>query len=837
MPIPSSGPLSLTDIQTEFGGTNPISLNEYYAGGGLVPAGATGTYGAVPSSGTISIQNFYGTANIYPINNSLRFRRSASAYLSRTPSVAGNNQIFTISVWAKRGQLSVDQNIYFGGVGNEATTGYRRTTLKFNNTDTLEFQEVQSNVGAIAVSTTSAVFRDPSAWYHIVAQVDTTQATSTNRVRLYVNGVLQTIGTLTAYSQNYTTQINTTQLQQLGRSGSGTANHLDGYLAEAYMIDGQALSASSFGETNATTGVWQPKQYTGTYGTNGFYLKFSNIALTSGSNTGLGQDFSGNGNFYNTTNISVTAGTTYDAMTDSPTPISPTIGNYCVLNNIALRGTSTPTGSTSNANLTATTSTTTGSGVGGTMAVNMPSGNKYYWEVTLVSGVTAAASACVLGVCENTAADGLIGASFGYDSSDIPTYTNGDTISFAYDGAASILYCYKNNVLAKTITSVSSSSPLIPFIRDNIGTAIVADFNFGQRPFTYTPPTGYVRLNTTNLPTSTIVKGNSYMDATLYTGTGASLSVTNNASFNPSLVWIKSRSAVGSTNVYDAVRGATLELETNVTTAEQSQTLGLTAFNSNGFTLGSQAGVNGSGISYVAWQWLSGSSTVTNTSGSISAQVRANTTTGFSIITYTGIGTAGTVGHGLGVAPKFVIVKTRSAAASWVVWSPALTGSQYLLLNQTDAVGTSSTTWNATVPTSTVFSVGLNDSSTNVNGVTHVAYCWSEIAGFSKIGSYTGNGNADGPFVYTGFRPKFILIRNISATNNWNIFDSTRDPFNVVDLSLQPNLSTAEFTEADLDILSNGFKLRVTNAGLNGNTNTLIYMAFAENPFKNSLAR
>lgn len=773
----------------------------------------------------------------YNINNSLRLRASASAQLTRTPASASNRTTWTFSAWIKRGTLN-NGEAFFG----VTTSGNDNTQLRFSEaTGLLSLRNEVGGGGTIDVTTTSRVFRDPSAWYHIIIVFDSTNATQANRCVMYVNGESQALSNTSTIALNETTYINSTVVHSIGYSAQNLI-YFDGYLAEINFIDGQALSASSFGETNVATGVWQPVKYTGTYGTNGFYLNFSDIATTSGSNAGLGKDFSGNGNFYNTSNISVTAGATYDAMTDSPTPTSATVGNYCVLNNIALVGTSSPSGSTSNANLTATTSVGTGSGVGGTMAVNMPSGNKYYWEVTLVSGVTGAANACQLGVVENSAADGLAGAVYAYNSSDSPTYTNGDTISFAYDDAASTLYCYKNNVLAKTITSVSSSSPLIPLIRDNLaGAAIVANFNFGQRPFTYTPPTGYNRLNTFNLPTSTIVKGNSYMDATTYTGTGASRSVTNAAGFRPDFVWVKGRSGATDHALYDAVRGATNDLVCNTTAAATTQAQGLTAFNSNGFTVGTLAKMNTNAATYVGWQWQAGSSTVTNTSGSISAQVRANTTTGFSVVTYTGTGANATVGHGLGVAPAMVIVKRRDSTGNWQVRHTSITPANSIQLNLTNASAAATTVWNSTAPTSTVFSIGTS-ADVNANTGTYVAYCWAEIAGFSRIGSYIGNANADGPFVYTGFRPKFVLTKNINTGavgDDWFMFDSTRNPFNLTNLQLIPNLNLAEAvgTTNVFDLVSNGFKIRGTAADTNGNGNTIIYAAFAENPFKNALAR
>jgi hypothetical protein len=748
----------------------------------------------------------------YGINNSLRFRSSASAYLSRTPASAGNRQTWTWSGWVKRGNLQGSSTAVQMLFGNAPASGSNTTQLRIG------FYQDSFVVGLFTVYAlvTTQLFRDPSAWYHFVVALDTTQATAANRLKIYVNGQqitsFSTNNIAANIAQNSSLGVNNNVSHSINSSQplNGT-EYFDSYQTEVNFIDGQAFTPSSFGETDTTTGVWKPKAYTGTYSTNGFYLKFADASAATAA--AIGKDSSGNGNNWTPSGISVTAGTTYDSMTDSPTLTSATVANYCVLNPINRLTTAT----LSNANLAFTTATTGHNAIG---SIGMSSGD-YYWEAETSAGTTQA-RATVYGTAAST-----------YYS----FAANNTVYGFRFDADAGTLDYTTDGSSFTSLATGLTSAPYFPYFNNNGVTSKTISVNFGQRPFTYTPPTGYKRLNTFNLPDSTIVKGNSYMDATTYTGTGASLSVTNAAGFRPDFVWVKGRSGATANALYDFVRGTTKDLVSNTTAAETTQAQGLTAFNSNGFTVGTLAKMNTNAATYVGWQWVGSNSSVSNTSGTITSTVDANTTAGFSIVTYTGIGTAGTVGHGLGVAPKFVIVKPRSSANSWVVWTQALTGSQYLLLNQTDVVGTSSTTWNATVPTSTVFSVGLNDLSTNANGVTHVAYCWSEIAGFSKFGSYTGNGNANGTFVYTGFIPKFILIKNISAANNWNIFDSTRDPFNVVDLSLQPNLSTAEFTEADLDILSNGFKLRVTNAGLNGNTNTLIYMAFAENPFKNSLAR
>jgi hypothetical protein len=378
------------------------------------------------------------------------------------------------------------------------------------------------------------------------------------------------------------------------------------------------------------------------------------------------------------------------------------------------------------------------------------------------------------------------------------------------------------------------------FEQGSSGGSCTGVINFGQRPFAYTPPTGFIALNTYNLPDSTIKKGNTVMDATLYTGTGASLSITNAGAFKPDFVWMKGRSNVRNNNLYDSVRGTTKELSSNSTGAESTNSTGLTAFNSNGWTIGSDGGINTSSETYVGWQWQAGQGTNTsNTSGSITSTVSVNTTAGFSVVTYTGTGANATVGHGLGVAPRMIIFKSRSAAQNWAVYHASIGATQYLRLNGTLAATTDSTFMNNTSPTSSVFSVG-SSSDVNANTGTFVAYCWAEIAGFSKFGSYTGNASTDGPFIYTGFRPKFVMIKCSSSTTNsvWVIKDTSRNLYNTANANLYADQSLAEDTTStvNIDLLSNGFKLRGTYPGINA-AQTYIYMAFAENPFKNANAR
>jgi hypothetical protein len=348
------------------------------------------------------------------------------------------------------------------------------------------------------------------------------------------------------------------------------------------------------------------------------------------------------------------------------------------------------------------------------------------------------------------------------------------------------------------------------------------------------------------MPTTyAIPNGATQFAATLYIGNGTTQSITNGAStsgttFQPDFVWIKVRNTAGTNHrLFDSVRGVTKALSSDLTSSEFTES-GLTSFDSSGFSVGSQVGSNGNTYTIVGWQWkASNAAAVTNTAGSISSQVSANPTAGFSIVTFTCPASGNfTVGHGLGVAPAMFILKTRNGVDGWYVYHKNLAtpASNYLVLNTTATTATSTGIWGNTNPTSTVLTLGTNSGiGANLNGV---LYCFAEIAGYSKFGSYTGNGATDGTFVYLGFRPRWVLLKlTSSAGGGWYIYDTSRNTYNVMDKYLRPDATDAETTFIALDALSNGFKIRTTSTQFNGSGSTYIYAAFAENPFKYANAR
>ena len=341
---------------------------------------------------------------------------------------------------------------------------------------------------------------------------------------------------------------------------------------------------------------------------------------------------------------------------------------------------------------------------------------------------------------------------------------------------------------------------------------------------------------------TTIDKPTDYFNTVLYTGNNSSSHSITGVGFQPDWVWIKPRNGTDGHVLTDSVRGALKRLRSEGTNAEDTLSGSLSSFDSDGFTVGNAGEVNSSSYNFVAWNWLAGGSASSNTDGSITSSVSANTTAGFSIVSYTATGSTATIGHGLGAVPNWILVKKRAGgtARDWAVYHSANTSApetEILYLNNTDATADSSVYWNDTAPTSSVFTVGTGNEVNESSGNTYIAYCFAEKKGYSKFGSYTGNGNADGTFVYTGFKPAFVMTKRSSNTENWYIIDNKRSPFNPPLNALSPNLSHAEDTNATgriQDFLSNGFKLRTSDTAVNGSGDSYIYMAFAENPFVTS---
>jgi hypothetical protein len=1132
----------------------------------------------------------------YNLTDSVRFRQSASARLSRTFASTGtNNKIQTFSAWVKRGLLSSSTTYrLMGGYDGSSSNS---TEINFNNDNLrIEFGGAANN----ALITTQ-VFRDSSAWYHIVIAIDTTQATSSNRIKMYVNGSqITAFGTANYPSQNAVSQLTSANANNSIGAGWSGFEYFDGYITEFNFVDGQALTPSDFGEYDDDTGVWKPKEYTGTYGTNGFYLPMKQTTQAEGFNTvtytgtgtsgtkitgvgfqpdlvwvknrdqldwhhlfdsvrgvsggrlssndtaaeyydaqqlqsfdadgytygtshsgnasgedyvawcweaggtavantdgdiasqvsantakgfsvvtytgnltssgvqtvghGLGiapsvviaksrdsatqwtvqhtgtssanhilylnttdaqddkssngsmsnpttdvfstnwtnglnvngEDFvaycfaevsgfskfgsytgngtsqsinlgfrpafvmwkridaagnswiikdntryadnqgnlfpnattaentdtsvtftdtgfdvdsaagyngsgrvfiymafadtrdfqwnfdaSGNKNNFTPNNINSNASseTTYDIMSDVPTLTDEDTGNFCTLNPLIAAGSVT----VSLANLKSTAGTNAQRSNVSTIAV---SSGKYYWETTWNQvGANDAAMTGIIGVANlnpnsnfggtNSYAyvqDGAKQGAGSYTAGYGDRYVAGDVIGTALDLDGGTITFYRNGV------SQGTAFTSLPSVEYHLGCSFYNsgdnfDINFGQRPFAYTPPTGYKKLNTYNLPDSAVKDGSQYMNTVTYDGSASDQSITG-VGFEPDLVWVKCRDVVNSHVLSDSVRGSTgstMYFLSSDTTNAESSTNQIKTIDSDGFTVwGDRSATNRAGQEYVAWNWRGSDSTaatistgsIDGTNPTIASTVSANTTSGFSVVTYTGNGTSGaTIGHGLGAKPAMIIEKNRDDGAdSWAIYhkSLATTSGQFLLLNSTAAVQTNSVVWNNTEPTSSVFTVGTG-SGVNGSGENIVAYCFAEVEGFSKFGSWeTVNvgGTPAAGFVYTGFRPKLIIWKAADASTSytsWGMQDTERTTYNGDSETLHTLWANGAYAEGargngsssggltsngfQIDFLSNGFNIRGGANDELASSGTYIYMAWAENPFKNSLAR
>jgi hypothetical protein len=786
----------------------------------------------------------------YSVKNSVRFSKDNSSYLYRTPGVAGTRRKFTLSVWVKRNKFghATSTSIMSAYSGN-SDSGY--LTLGFTADDRLMVSGYASNW-----RWTSRYFRDPTAWVHLVFRIDTTIVSpASDRIKVYVNGTEETAFDISNNpSQDFDFPFCSTAPHNIGRAdpAAGAADYADLQLAEVIFVDGQALDPSNFSETNSTTGMYVPKRYTGTYGTTGFRLDFFDD--TAASSSALGKDRSGNNNDWSMNGISVgTSSQDVDAdvLSDSPTVYSDGVygrGNACTWN--SLQKPANITFGPGNLKVTKSSASDTPSVIG-TQSRNA---GKWFWEVN----ITALSGIAYVGVtkipnsqlpagrfCDNSnegfgyRSDGQketggVAAAYGV------SYTVGDTVGVALDMDTGSVTFYKNGASQGSAYTGLTGDWAPAFSIGSASNSFTIKANFGQRVFKYSVPGSHLALNSFNIPTPSIPKSNVHMDAYAYAGTGASNAIAA-LQFQPDIVWIKQRSSPADAHaIYDSGRGTTIELDLT-TAVEATVAQGLTAFGANGFTVGTDGGVNESALNFVSWNFRANGAGSANAVGTISSTVSANTTAGIAHVRYTGSGANGTVGHGLGKAPAFVIVKRRNVAtSSWAVYHKDMNATPQagrLLLDTTGAYAAASDLWNSTAPTTTVFSVGTNAAS-NTSASAYLAYLFAEIEGFSKFGKYVGNGSSDGPVVWCGFAPEFILIKEAAGTNaataSWVMYDAVRDTINPISSRLFANLSDAEVSDSsvEIDVLSTGFKPRVSNFNVNESSGTYIFAAFAKQPFK-----
>ena len=802
------------------------------------------------------------TVGDYEIDRSLRFNKDDSAYFNRTPSSDGSLTTWTWSGWLKKGQLrntyDSHQTIFRACPDNGTLTSlYWRQggSATASDADCLTFAYYGGSGSTDFHVTTNAKYRDVAGWYHVVAIWNTTTATANDRMQLWVNGSRITVAELqwnVQPTQNLASHVNdASYVHTIGRSTHGTAQYLDGYLTEVHFVDGTALDASSFGETHEDTGQWVPKKFAGSYGTNGFYLSFAdNSAATA---TTLGKDSSGNGHNWTPNNFSVTAGTGNDSLEDTPnnnfptlSPIDHSTNNTFGEGNLLAKG---------GDNYAAAT-------------FLLPSSGKWYAEFSKF-GDGATQAVAITRAHQNTAYNGHLGladmvqyVSNGElgnrtrgDSSDATAWTNDADalIGVAVDMDNGAVYFAHDNTWQNSGNPTSGASKTgavaTDLLTDNHGehlfsvqgyngnTSYGMYANFGQRDFTYTPPTGYQALCSENLPEPTIKKPSDHFDVVTYTGNGSTQSITG-LSFQPELVWTKERNGSDDHALWDTMRGVQKKYVTHSTADQATVSDGLTAFDSNGFSVGANGVINQSGQNYVAFCWNGGSSAVAETAGSINSSVRANPTAGFSNLSYTGNATAGaTVEHGLNAVPQWMIFKRTSD--NWILYHNRTSSSpedDYYEWQSASNLATSGAFMlNNTLPTSSLFTL-YSDGAVNASGDTVYWWGWSGVEGFSKFGSYVGNGSADGTMVHTGFKPAFVLTKYSSG--HWVLWHNKVEGYNPTKTALLTNANNPEeaLDSWAVDFLSNGFKLRGTSVHVNGNGSNFIYMAFAEQPFKYSRA-
>ena len=783
-------------------------------------------------------------ASSYEIERSLRFNDDDSAKLSRTFGTNSSNTTKTLSFWMKRGSLGTYQVPF-----STTTDSYVEGKLRINNDDTLQYEDRDASAGTTdARLITNQKFRDNSAWYHIVLTIDTTNGTAGDRVRIYVNGVRDTSSAHTNPASSYAVSFFRSSVDNWIGVESSSSNFFDGYLAEIHFIDGTALDASSFGETDADTGQWIPKKYGGGgYGTNGFYLDFSDNSGTTA--TTLGKDSSGQGNNWTPNNFSVAAGDGNDSVIDTPT------NNYCVLNPLSQYDISAGASTYTNGNLDCVLATQSNS-KGKTASTFEISSGKWYWECKYVARSAASGNHLGVGLAN---ADSPIpmreGKAWYYYGNTQRQYYNdagsvtedttmgvavepGDMFSVALDLDNGKWYVGKNNTWINSGNPVSGSGS----VWDNVTGTVIPTFsnttgggtqtisvNFGQKGFAYTPPTGFKALCTANLSEPTIPKSDDQFKTVLYTGNATARTI--DSDFATGFVWIKRRSGTGGSGsasdahvLANSTVGANSFLMSNSSAVQNTASNCVTAFNSTGVTVGTQGIVNDNSQTFVSWHW------------------KESATAGFDVVTYSGDGnTTHNISHNLGVVPDVFIVKSRTNAQDWYVMHTDSGANKYLVLSGNGAQGTSTVLWGNTLPTSSVFTVGENGGgwATNESGEDYVAYLWAGVKGYSKVGTYKGNGQADGSFIYTGFKPAWLMIRRTNDTGGWEIVDHKRDPYNEMDRYLYANNDYAEYYDEALrwDFLSNGFKMRTTNVWGNADGSTYLYIAFAGRPFKYANAR
>ena len=769
------------------------------------------------------------STGFYPfsIGQSLRFNSGDTAFLSRTTGSATNT--FTFSTWLKRGDIPSADYQYIFSSGNAGLA------IGKSGDSTLEDHLYVYNGSSLQEA--DPLIRDGSSWYHILL------SSNSGTGVLYLNG--ESIKTGISVASLSTSS----GVTRVGRFGNGNF-YLDGYLAETHLVTGSALTPSSFGETK--NDIWIPKNYSGSHGDDGFKLTYSDSSDIGNDSSGENHDLTPSGLQTN------------DVVSDSPTNNHPTL-NPVYLGFQALN----------NGNLEVIGTDIKWSHAKATMS---PATGKWYCEVEILfenDTVTDRIGVGIINIDTGTPANllptqylGQSVDSWSYfengqvwnsngNTGTVTTYTTGDIIGMALDldSSTQTITWFKNNtqIVQKNLDDGRWTFAVTTF---DIGSGLI---NFGQLGFTYTPPAGFEALNAANLPDPGIDPNENetpdqYFDTTTYTANNGTLTITG-LEFQPDWVWIKARSLDIAHALFDVIRGTATAGSTNTALgSNRVDTQGngngvLSAFTSDGFTVaGGSSGSNPRSLvnkgtnTYVAWCWKAGGTASANNDGTQEVQLSVNTEAKFSIAKFTGTQqvNAPTFGHGLGVTPELIIIKGITEAQGWYVFGDVIGASgsgNFLKWDSNSSRVTGSASSNVTFNATTI---GL-DSNTGINASsdTFICYSFASVDGYSKIGSYEGNNSADNTFVYTGFRPAWVMIKNIDASGSWGIWDTKRNTENVSRTVLYADQSVVENTTVatnDIDILSNGFKVR-GSAGFTGDAVTYLYMAFAKQPFKYSNAR
>ena len=801
-----------------------------------------------------------GSSSAYAITNSVRFDEARTCSLALTPGTAGDRQTFTFSTWVK---------FNFAGNDNGILHAREDANDRFFFGQSSNYLFITYYVGGTEKNIrTTALYRDYNSWYHVVLRVDTTAGTAGDRMRIYVNGVLQHLHTGQMPTQNDNLAVSDTVAHKIGQRVSNNDYKADYYLAETVFIDGQTLAPTSFGEADDDYGHWKPIDVSGlTFGDEGYYLNYQASGVGTASSSTIGADVSGNTNHFTSTNVAAT-----DQTIDSPT------NNFATFNRLRGLGPTMFEG-----NLLTETSTNT---VSRSVDTNFePPSGKWYVEVLIkVDGANSGQNATHVGVANPTFITGnefkghSNGVSYcqngqkGLNNASLSdygaTYTNGDVIGIAYDTDNDNITFIKNNAAQPQLTSGFdiSNGRVVVATNSSSATGQRYGINFGQDStfagqktaggnsdangigdFLYAVPSGFLALCTENLPEADVVPSE-YFNTTLWTGNNTDDRNITGVGFRPNMVWIKSRGTTNDNMIFDSIRGVGKYLRTNSTDAEDSNANTLQAFASDGFQIGDDSRLNTNNDPVSSWNWYAATSVSGNSTGAgddVAYTGSVNTDAGFSIIKYGGNASTGhQVPHHLGVVPDMIWIRNLTTQ-SWNCWWPNTSQGATKVLQLDNGSATSSQSWiNNTMPTATVVELeagaATNARDGNSDPQPYMMYSWKSIPGYSKFDMYKGNGSADGTFVNCGFRPAFVLMKVTGLSDErWMMYDSKRDPFNFVS---KRNAADGALTESSgsgqsLDFVSNGFKLRANQASQNAAGYFYVYMAFAETPFKHSSAR